>query len=448
MASTLIKNGLLVTMENRKIIRDGAVYVEDSFIVDCGNTDEVRRRHQASHVIDAKWKMILPGFINAHYHSDVSIARTIGADETISTNLAKLKWPRVLAMKPEDYKTSALLGYAENITMGAVLVGDNFYARRGVSTEGVARAAEKTGIRSILMKGFQDEPSTVPAEFIESPEELNRDYDALIQQWNGRAQGRIRVWISPVNLQYTSTEGIAKVTELALKRKTGIHTHASEDRPGVEAIRKRFGKTYIEVFKDLGTLTLGRNFQVAHGIFLTENEMRLLAKADSTVIHNPVSNLMRRAGIAPVMEMLQKGIRVALGTDSKQDIHTAMRLATGLQNITTPLGLKAWDALEMATIRGAEAFNMQDQIGSIKPGKKADIILVNMKNSHSMPIADPIAAQVYFTNSSDVDTVMIDGEMVMEDRKLLTVNEDRLVAESQRTLDRLIDRIGIQGLRG
>lgn len=428
-------------MEERRIISDGAVHIQDGVITDVGKASEIARRNRAEIVIDAKWKMILPGFVNAHYHSDVSLARNMGADLTISANLTTLKWPRVMAMTSDDYETSAQLGYAENIRMGVTLVGDNFYARKDVSTDGIGKAAQKIGIRTVMMKGYHDEPSNVPAQFIETPRQLVHSYDNYIRRWKRKRYSKIQPWISPVNLQYNTVESIAKLTELAKKHDVGIHTHASEDTLGVEAVKRRFKKNYIEVFKAQGTLNLKRRFQVAHGVFLTRKEMVMLAHADSTVIHNPMSNLMRRAGIAPVRSMRESGVRVALGTDSKHDIQTALRLAIALQNISHPPLMSLWDVLEMATLRGAEAFQMDKQLGSIKKGKQADIVLVDLKTVYTMPITDPLAALVYYSNGADVDTVIIDGEVIMQDKKILTIDEVKLIEQSQNALENLRDRM-------
>jgi 5-methylthioadenosine/S-adenosylhomocysteine deaminase len=208
-------------------------------------------------------------------------------------------------------------------------------------------------------------------------------------------------------------------------------------------IRERFGKGWVEVLNDLGVV--GPRFQGAHCVWIEEKEMDILAKMKATIVHNPSSNMILSSGIAPVARMLNHGVRVALGSDSCRDLISAMGLASGLQKVSTldPMALKAWDVLRMATLNGAEAFGMEDEIGSLRPGKKADITVVNLRAPHIAPIRDPVTALVYFAHSSDVDTVIVDGKIVLDNRVVKTVDEDAVLEKVQAHASEAATRAGL-----
>jgi 5-methylthioadenosine/S-adenosylhomocysteine deaminase len=441
--SILIKNGYIVTVDEGKIYRDGAIAIEDDRIVAVGPTDEVTRKYRGEHVLDARGHIVLPGFVNAHNHSDGdALSRGYGLDALAALDyFIQFKWPRLIGMTEKDYYLGSLLCYTEMVRTGTTFMADNYYAPKGVNSDGVPKAAEEVGIRSVLVRGYHDHQMFMPAEFMERGDELVKEYESLYQRWDNKAEGRIRVWIGPVNLLYNTPESITKLHEVAQKHNSGLHSHVAEDKKGTQLIKERFGKGYLEVFSELGVMD--NKFQAAHSIYLNDREMELLKIHGSTAVHNPAGNMMNSAGIAPVVKMRKMGVRVALGSDTKMDMMAAMKFAACLHKIANmdPTALKASDAVEMATIEGARAYGVDDQLGSLKIGKKADVVTLNLRKPYSMPVKDPIQNMVYFLNGGDVENVIIDGKIIVDHGKVVTVDEEQVMSRAQEAFENLTARM-------
>jgi 5-methylthioadenosine/S-adenosylhomocysteine deaminase len=440
--SILIRNGTIVTMEKDEVIKDGGIYIEGDRIVDIGPSQEVARNHNAEHVVDATSKLILPGFIDAHNHTDGdSLFRGGFFDTNLEGYLTQHKWPSLRAMSPEDFHAGALLGYANAIRSGTTVVADNYYGPRGVDTDGVPKAAAEIGIRSILCRGYHDYPHGIPEDFIEDPAEAAKEYGRLFERWDNKAEGRIRVWVSPVNLPYNTGESVIRLHELAVKHHSGVHTHVSENTWGVEAVRSRFGKDYMEAFQEMGVL--GSNFVAAHGVLLSDREIELVSGAGATVVHNPASNMIFGFGVSPVPKMIAAGVNVALGTDSFLDMVAAMKLATSMHKVVSrdPLAITAREVLRMATINGARAYGLENELGSLRVGKKADVVIVNLQELYAVPVFDPIATLVYFLNGSDVETVIIDGKFVMREGVIQTVDAKTIMTKAQQAAEEVSSRM-------
>lgn len=448
----LIKNGIVVTMEDQRFLEDGALFIEDDRIRAVGRSEEIVRSYRADHVIDAQGKIVLPGFINCHTHTDGdTLMRSSEPDHTgyrdFIDYLTNFKWPMLLEMKPEDHYIGALLGYLESAKAGTTLLADNYYAPRGADIEGVPRAAREVGIRTALVRGYHDYQYLIPGEFIESTESLLQEYSRLHRKWNNAADGRIRVWIGAVNLLYNSLESIRTLSELAVKLGTGIHSHVAEVKRGCDVILERHGKGYVEVLDEIGVL--GPMFQAAHCVWLSDKEIGIMAARGATAVHNPASNMVLTDGVAPIPKMLKAGVRVTLGTDGLLDMLHAMRLAACLHKVVTmdPDVLDAMNVLRMATIEGARAFGLERELGSLKVGKKADIVLVDLKKPHIAPIYDPLVALVYFAQGCDVSTVIVDGKIIVENGNIKTVDEEHILEKAQKAKEGLLARVSLRGKR-
>lgn len=450
--SILIRNGIVVTMENDGFIRDGAVFIEDDRIVAVGKNDEVVRHYRAEHVIDARWKIVVPGFINCHTHTDGdTLMRSSEPDHSGYSDfidyLTNFKWPMLLEMKPEDHYIGALLGYLESVKGGSTLVADNYYAPRGVDTNGVPRAAEKVGIRSTLVRGYHDYQYLIPEEYMEDTESLQKEYSHLHQKWNNAASGKIKVWIGPVNLLYNTPDSIRALSELARRLGIGMHSHVAEVKRGCDVVIERHGKGYVEVLNEIGALN--PLFQAAHSVWLSDREVEILARTGATAVHNPASNMVLTDGIAPVPKMMRAGVRVTLGTDGLLDMIHAMRLTACLHKVATlnPDIISAMDVLRMATVEGANAFGLGDELGSLKVGKKADIVLVDLKKPHIMPFYDPVVALIYFAQGGDVNSVIVDGKIIVENGIVKTVDEEEILGKGQKTKEELVGRLAARRKR-
>jgi 5-methylthioadenosine/S-adenosylhomocysteine deaminase len=446
-SSILIKHGSIATGEGNELINDGALLVSDGIIQAVGKSDELSGR-RAELIIDAEGRIVVPGFVNAHNHTGgdsyfrSSVPDAPGFTDFIDY-LKRFKWPILKMMTPRDYYLSGVLGNIENIKGGSTTIIDNHYAPRGVNTDGVAEAAVEVGLRSVLMRGYHDHPYLVPDEFIEPTDKLPKMYREMYRKWQGKANGRISIAVGPINLLYASPESIKALAPLSEELGIPFHTHVAEVKRGSDVIIKRFGKSYVETLNDLGAVS--PRFHAAHSIWLSDKDIRILQDKGAHTVHNPASNMIMASGVSPVPTLMKAGVNVALGTDTNLDMIQAMRLAVYLHKITT-LDANVLDArkvLKMATINGARALGLQDQIGSLKVGKKADITVVNLNRTQIAPVYDPIVALVYFAHTSDVETVIVDGKIVVENYKMKTVDEERILSQAQHRIEKLKKSIGI-----
>jgi 5-methylthioadenosine/S-adenosylhomocysteine deaminase len=442
----LIKNGTILTMdEANTVIEDGALLIEGDRIKDVGTSAELAARYEPVAMIDAGGNLVIPGLVNAHTHGLFYLTRGLGMDGTLMDWLAGYIGPFFMQMSEEDAYIGALLSFLENITMGSTLVVDNFYAPgdRKHNADQVARAAEAVGIRAVLARCYVDRPGRAPSGFVERTDDVVNEYERLVQAWHNKAQGRLKVWVAPITLPSCTADSLVRVHELAEHYGVGIHTHCAETLESVEMVRQQHGKPFVRVFDDLGIL--GPSFHSVHSVWLTESELHLLRDVDAKVIHNPVANMLLAEGIAPVPKMQRLGITVALGTDSpnnRQDMILAMKSAVLLHRVASldTGAIAAHDVLRMATIDGARAVGLGDELGSLEVGKKADIVVVDVHKLHSAPLHDPMAALVYSCTGSDVDTVIIDGQVLVEHSKLIFLDEQEILEKAQNLAGNLRDR--------
>jgi 5-methylthioadenosine/S-adenosylhomocysteine deaminase len=279
-----------------------------------------------------------------------------------------------------------------------------------------------------------------------TPEEEIRISEGLIRKWHGQADGRIKVWLGPLAVFKCGPDLIVKAHEIAEKYKVGLHMHVAEARLRLINTLEDYGRGEIEFLYNLGVL--GPNFQAVHAVWISTKEIRLLSETNTRVIHNPVSNMYVCDGIAPVTDMLKQGVIVALGTDGpasndNQDMFETMKVAALLHKVNTldPMALPTKKVFEMATIDSAKALGMEEEIGSLEPGKKADIVIVNMRHPHIAPVHNVLASLVYCAKGNDVDTTIVDGKILMEDKEVKSLDENEIVAMAQEKADDLRERM-------
>jgi 5-methylthioadenosine/S-adenosylhomocysteine deaminase len=435
--------------EKDRIIRNGAVYAEGTEIIEVGESQALSRRH-ADTEIDAHDGIIIPGFINAHTHLAASLVKGLGADVPILEWLKQLKWPYYLQINQEELHHAALLGCIENIRAGCTTVVDHYYPPRGRSSnvDSIGEAFKQTGVRGVLIRAYHDRSGSSPEEFIVDAKRIIREYDRIISTWNGKADGRIMTWTSPDNILYCTEESVRGVAELAKKKGVGMHTHLSESPSMAELVKKLYGKGSIEMFEELGSLW--EKFQAAHAIILSDREIQLMAGRHASAVNNPITNTYIADGVAPVPQMLREGVNVALGTDATgtygcHDFFYAMKLCAAIHKVHS-MDTKAIDArtvLKMATLNGAKSLGLADRLGSLEPGKLADITVVGAKKPHMVPLLDPVAALVYSATSADVETVVVNGKVVMQNRVVRTLNEETILHKARDSAEQLVARSGL-----
>ncbi len=432
MADILIKNGHVVTMDPKhQIFERGSVAIKKDKIVAVGK--DVKEK--ADTVIDARGKVVLPGLINAHTHLSMTLLRGVADDMELDPWLKTRIWPIEKHLRAEDCHIGALLGCLEMIKSGTTCFADQYFFM-----EDVARAVERAGIRGVLSYGIIEfgDPKKRKSE-IEAGERL-------VKAWHGKADGKVLTMFGPHAPYTCSPECLMKVKELAKKYGVGIHTHIAETQwEANDEIPKKYGKRPVEHLAAIGFL--GPEILAAHCVWLTKEEIKVLRDHGVKPVHNPVSNMKIACGIAPVPEMLAAGIPVALGTDGAAsnnalDMFNEMKFAALLNKVgrLNPTVMPAQAVLEMATINGGTALGLEKKIGSLEVGKKADVVLVNLKKPHLTPLHNVVSHLVYSAVGGDVDTTIVDGKILMQGAEVLALDEDKILNQAQKASDDLIAR--------
>jgi 5-methylthioadenosine/S-adenosylhomocysteine deaminase len=351
-------------------------------------------------------------------------------------------WPMEAAHTPESLYASARLGIAELIKGGTTCA---LTMETVNHTDAVFRAVKESGFRATVGKCMMDQGNGVPDALNEDTEDSISESIDLLERWNGRAGGRIRYCFAPRFVVSCTRELLHRVATLSRELGVMVHTHASENRDEIALVEQATGKRNIEYLRDIGLTA--PHVVLAHCVHLNDAEMEILRSTGAHVAHCPSSNLKLASGVARVAEMLDRGVSVSLGADgapcnNRLDMFTEMRLAALLQKVLHgSRALPALTAMQMATINGARALGLADQIGSVEVGKRADLQLINLNRLHTAPQPDPISTIVYAAEASDVETVIIDGQIVMRDRQLRTLNEVDVIAEACEEAQRLLQKI-------
>jgi 5-methylthioadenosine/S-adenosylhomocysteine deaminase len=438
--TTLIKNGTLLTMDGNDSVVTGDLLIRGNLIESLG--DAVDR---ADEVIDASGCAVLPGFVQTHVHLCQTLFRGAADDLALIDWLKKRVWPMEAAHTAKSARASASLAVAEMIKGGTTCALTMETVNHTVEA---FRVVEETGFRATIGKCMMDKGDDVPRALQEETANSIRESLALLEEWHGRAEGRIRYCFAPRFAVSCTRELLSEVARLARERGVMIHTHASENRTEIEMVERETGERNVVYLNSVGIT--GRHVALAHCIHLDETELEILASTATNVAHCPSSNLKLGSGIAPIKEMLERGISVSIGADgspcnNRLDMFTEMRTAALLQKVQHGADvLPARLVMRMATIDGARALGLEKEIGSLEVGKRADVIVVNLDRLHSSPRpTDLVSALVYSAQASDVRDVFINGQGVMRKHELLTINEREVIDEANREATLLRKRAGV-----
>jgi len=436
----LVKDGTIVTMDESNSVARGDVLIRDGRIAEIA--DEID--DTVNEVIQAHGCAVLPGFVQTHIHLCQTLFRGSADDLSLIDWLKKRVWPMEAAHTKESIRASARLGIAELIKGGTTCALTMETVRH---TEEVLRVVDETGFRATVGKCMMDKGDEVPPELHEETRESIRESVELIETWHGRADGRVRCCFAPRFAVSCTRELLIEVSELAREHRVMIHTHAAENKSECEIVERESGLRNVAYLDSLGIS--GARVVLAHCIHLDDEEMETLARTKTNVAHCPSSNLKLGSGIARVSEMLSCGISVSLGADgaacnNRLDMFTEMRTAGLLQKaLHGPEVIPAAHTLRMATIGGARAMGLEEEIGSLEIGKRADVIVVDLKQLHSSPRQDVISSLVYSAQPSDVRVTIVDGRVVMRNRELLSLNEDSVMADANLEASALARRAGL-----
>src|SRR5258706_15463436 len=438
----LIKGGTIVTMDGNDSIVRGDLLIREGNIAEIGESIAAG----AAEVIEAHGCAVLPGFVQTHLHLCQTLFRGAADDLSLIDWLKKRVWPMEAAHTPVSIRAAARLAIAELIKGGTTCALTMETVRH---TEEVLRVVEETGFRATVGKCMMDKGEGVPDELNEQTTESIQESLDLIDKWHGRGNGRVRCCFAPRFAISCTRELLAQVSDLARKHQVLIHTHASENRKECEMVEAESGQRNVTYLDSLGIS--GAHVVLAHCVHLDIEEMELLMRTKTNVAHCPSSNLKLGSGLARVAEMLARRIPVSLGADgaacnNRLDMFTEMRTAALLQKLAHgPEVLPAGRALRMATIDGARAMGLEKEIGSLEAGKRADLIVVNLDGLHSTPRGDIVSTLIYSAVAADVRTTIIDGQLVMREGELLTMNEASVIEEANREAMSLTQRAGIAG---
>jgi len=436
----LIKGGTVVTMDKGDSIVRGDVLIRDGRIADIVSESD----DTVNQVIDAAGCAVLPGFVQTHIHLCQTLFRGAADDLSLIDWLKKRIWPMEAAHTRESIRASAALGIAELIKGGTTCALTMETVRH---TEEVLRVVEESGFRATIGKCMMDKGADVPAELQEDSSASIQESLALIKNWHGKADGRVRCCFAPRFAISCTRELLSEVSALAKQHQVMIHTHASENKNECEIVESETGMSNVAYLDSLGIS--GAHVMLAHCIHLDTAEMETLARTKTNVAHCPSSNLKLGSGLARIAEMLARKISVSLGADgaacnNRLDMFTEMRTAALLQKLAHgPEVLPAAQALRLATIDGARALGLADEIGSLEVGKRADVTIVNLNSEHATPARDVVSALVYSAQPADVRATIIDGRIVMRDGKLLTLDEGTVVDQANREASALATRAGL-----
>jgi len=454
MGSILISGGTIVTMdEHRRVINDSGILVRDDRISQVGKRTEIRNEAGVELRIDGKGMLVLPGLIDTHVHLAQALLRGCADDTSLIDWLRKFVWPLQGNFTAEDGRVSAELCMLEMIKSGTTAFLESLlHSRYGF--DGIAESLERSGLRGALSKtvmslpGYGTEESIMHPGMIEDGETCLREVEEHFKRWHGKANGRIQVWYGARSLGGCTRELYEQIAEGARRLHTGVTLHLSEVQEDLLYAQKHFGKLPVEFMDEVGLVD--SNVVFAHGVWLTDKEWPILASKGASVAHCPSSNMKLASGIARVPEMMQAGVNVSLGCDGGPsnncyDLIREMKTASLAQKarLLDPLAMNSQTMMEMATIAGAKALGIDKEVGSIEVGKKADIILIKLRKPHLTPQNSLISNMVYSAHGGDVDTMIVDGKILMENQVVKTLDEERVLERAGERAAKLLERAEI-----
>ena len=422
--NTLIKNVIALLPDGTTPIAN--IAIADDRIVAVGDVPE---DFQAEKIIDGTQHFAIPGFVNAHTHASMTLLRSYADDMKLMDWLEQMIWPIEAKLYSDDIYWGAMLAAVEMIRSGTTAFADMY----GPDMERVAEVVDVSGLRGVLSRGLI---GVAP----DSDKKLEENA-ALYENYHGAAQGRITVMFGPHALYTCPPDYLKKIAAKAQALGAEVHIHMSETVGEIENCLKEYGKRPFAHVASTGLFENGT--LAAHCVYLDNEDIDIIKKYHIRVAHNPGSNMKLASGTAPVPRLLEEGICVALGTDGASsnnnlDMLDEVQLAALMHKVHTldPLAVPALTAVKMGTEYGAQALSLHD-VGRLQAGDKADIVLFSMRGAAWTPCYNPVSLLAYAAKSSSIDTVMVDGKILMENGALTTMDEERILFEAQKVADRL-----------
>ncbi|WP_026581695.1 5'-deoxyadenosine deaminase [Bacillus sp. J33] len=440
MSSIMIKNAEIVTMNSKEEIFIGDLFIENDRVAEIGPN----LNHSAGKVIDAAGKTVIPGFIHTHIHLCQTLFRGQADDLELLDWLKQKIWPLEASHDEESIYYSAMLGIGELLQSGTTTVVDMETVHH---TEYAFQAISESGIRALAGKVMMDKGDEVPVLLREKTSNSIQESVDLLEKWHNHDNGRIQYAFCPRFVVSCTEELLTNVRDLSAGYNVRVHTHASENASEIMLVEREYGMRNVIYLDSIGLAN--ERLILAHCVWLNEEEKRIIKERGVKVSHCPGSNLKLASGVAEVPSLLDQQAFVSLGADgapcnNNLDMFNEMRLAAIIQKPAHgPTAMDARTVFRMATIGGAKAVGMENEIGSLEPGKKADLAILNLNDFHVYPSfgIDTISRIVYSATRADVETTIVNGKILMENRKLKTVDKEIVLKEANTSIQRLIKRL-------
>jgi 5-methylthioadenosine/S-adenosylhomocysteine deaminase len=429
--SLIITNGIVVTVDgNRRVLNPGAVAISGTDIVAVDTPAAIASRYKAAQTLDAAGKVVMPGLINTHTHAAMVMYRGLGNDLNLMDWLQKYIFPAEgKTVSPEFVRVGTRLALLEMIQSGTTTYADMYYFE-----EEVARVTKAAGVRGVLGQTVIEFPvpdAKTPADALKRMEAFAKEF---------ASDDLITPSVAPHSVYTLDAKTLSATSELAKRLKIPVQIHLAETAAEIGLSQERHKMRPVAILESLAfwaPITIA-----AHGVWIDDDEIALLKQRNIGVSNNPESNMKLSSGTAPVVAYRKAGVNVGLGTDGAAsnndlDMFEAMRQVAFQQKLITkdPTAISAPEAIEMATIGGARVLGQQARIGSLEPGKRADVIIVGMSRPRQQPLFDPIAQVVYASRGDDVETTIVNGKLLMRDRKVLTLDESKVLSEARAAAD-------------
>lgn len=440
----LIKNAEIITQNPAGEILTGDLLIEDSRIAAIG---QIPAGERIDKVIDATGKTLIPGFVQTHLHLCQTLFRGQADDLELLDWLRKRIWPLEASHDEESIYWSALLGIGELIESGTTALVDMETVGH---TESAFRALAESGLRAMSGKVMMDHGAEVPAGLFEKTADSLEESVKLLEKWHGYDGGRLQYCFCPRFVVSCTEELLTGVRDLSKHYDVMVHTHASENRGEIALVEAERGMRNVTYLDHIGLAN--ERLILAHAIWLDDQERQILARRNVKMTHCISSNLKLASGIAGVPALREAGVVVGLGADgaacsNNLDMFQEMRTAALVQKVLHgPTVMPAREALRLATMGGAEVMRLEKEIGSLEVGKRADMVLLDLNQLHAFPSrgVDPISRLVYSASKRDVETVIINGNIVLEDHRLTTIDKAAVLRNSNEAIERLLTRSGVE----
>jgi len=445
-----IRGKYVLTMNSKdEFIKDGIVVIKGDKIEDVGPSKSLIEKYKD---VEGEWLeypkgVVMPGVVTAHTHLFQSLMKGVGCNLNLDDWVTKVIFPMGMAMGKKESYDAGRLNMIEMISTGTTCFADSHYIIHDPENfDGLAKAVEETGIRGIICRATQSMKyhPDVPDEVIEDAETACIETEKCIEKYHNTLNGRLRVGVEPITPIDCDEEMITKLYKLAEKYDTLFQMHVAETLGELTVVKNTQGMGIMEYLDSLGVLS-SRTLLI-HSIWISAKEKLLIAKRKANVSHNPLANMIVADGIAPIPDLLTLGVIVGIGVDgaasnNNQDMFEAMKTCALLHRINTldASVLDAYDVLKMGTIDGAKAIGLDHEIGSLEVGKKADVIVVGTNSIQMTPDVATIANIIFSGNGRDVDTTIIDGEVIMKNREFLNIDVEEVINEANKSAAKMVE---------